>query len=87
MVLGAIVPLETGLDIDLLAFSRRAVASSLIGCIEEMQELIDFCAKNEIVADVEVIPIHRINEAYERMLQGDVKYRFVIDMTSLKNEA
>ena len=55
-----------------------------IGSIEETKEVIDFCAKNNIVADVEVIPIQKINDAYERMLKGDVKYRFVIDMASLK---
>ena len=83
VILGAIEPLEPGLDVDLLAFRRRSIASSLIGSIEETKEIIDFCAKNNIVADVEVIPIQKINEAYERMLKGDVKYRFVIDMASL----
>jgi uncharacterized zinc-type alcohol dehydrogenase-like protein len=84
VILGAIEPLEPGLDVDLLAFRRRSIASSLIGSIEETKEIIDFCAKNNIVADVEVIPIQKINEAYERMRKGDVKYRFVIDMASLK---
>jgi uncharacterized zinc-type alcohol dehydrogenase-like protein len=84
VILGAIEPLELGLDVDLLAFRRRSIASSLIGSIEETKEIIDFCAKNNIVADVEVIPIQKINEAYERMRKGDVKYRFVIDMASLK---
>ena len=84
VILGAIEPLEHSLDVDLLAFRRRSIASSLIGSIEETKEVIDFCAKNNIVADVEVIPIQKINEAYERMLKGDVKYRFVIDMASLK---
>src|SRR5271157_1816248 len=80
VILGAIEPLKPGLDVDLLAFRRRSIASSLIGSIEETKEIIDFCAKNNIVADVEVIPIQKINEAYERMRKGDVKYRFVIDM-------
>jgi len=84
VILGAIEPLKPGLDINLLAFRRRRVASSLIGSIEETQEMLDFCARNDIVADVEVIPICKINEAHERMLKGDVKYRFVIDMASLK---
>ena len=84
VILGAIEPLEPGLDADLLAFRRRSIASSLIGSIEETQETIDFCAKNNIGADVEIIPIQKINGAYERMLKGDVKYRFVIDMASLK---
>lgn len=84
VILGAIEPLEPGLDIDLLAFSRYSVASSLIGGIEETQEVIDFCARNNIVADVDIIQIQKINEAYERMLRGDVKYRFVIDLASLE---
>ncbi len=83
VILGAIEPLEPSLDVDLLAFRRRSIASSLIGSIEETQEIIDFCTRNNIVADVEVIPIQKINEAYERMLKGDVKYRFIIDMASL----
>ena len=64
-------------------FKRRAVAGSLIGGIPETQEMLDFCAKHKLTADVEVIPIQKINEAYERMLRSDVKYRFVIDMASL----
>lgn len=65
-------------------FKRRHFAGSLIGGIPETQEMLDFCAKHNIVSDVEVIPIQKINEAYERMLKSDVKYRFVIDMTSLR---
>jgi uncharacterized zinc-type alcohol dehydrogenase-like protein len=56
----------------------------LIGGIAETQEMLDYCAEQGIVSDVEVIPIQGVNEAYERMLRGDVKYRFVIDMASLK---
>jgi uncharacterized zinc-type alcohol dehydrogenase-like protein len=67
-----------------LIFGRRRLAGSLIGGIRETQEMLDFCAEKGITADVEVIPIQGINEAYERMLKGDVKYRFVIDMASLK---
>jgi uncharacterized zinc-type alcohol dehydrogenase-like protein len=67
-----------------LIFRRRQVAGSLIGGIAETQEMLDFCAEHGIVSDIEVIPMASINEAYERMLKGDVKYRFVIDMTSLK---
>jgi uncharacterized zinc-type alcohol dehydrogenase-like protein len=63
---------------------RRQIAGSLIGGIRETQEMLDFCAANGIVSDVEQIPIQRINEAYERMLKSDVRYRFVIDMASLK---
>jgi alcohol dehydrogenase (NADP+) len=62
---------------------RRSLAGSLIGGIQETQEMLDFCAENGIVSDIELIPIQRINEAYERMLKSDVKYRFVIDMASL----
>jgi uncharacterized zinc-type alcohol dehydrogenase-like protein len=52
--------------------------------MKETQEMLDYCAENNIVSDIEIIPIQNINEAYERMLKGDVKYRFVIDMASLK---
>ncbi|HTD24669.1 MAG TPA: NAD(P)-dependent alcohol dehydrogenase [Terriglobales bacterium] len=66
-----------------LVFKRRSFAGSLIGGIAETQEMLDFCAKHSLTADVEVIPIQQINQAYERMLKSDVKYRFVIDMASL----
>jgi alcohol dehydrogenase (NADP+) len=66
-----------------LIMQRRAIDGSLIGGLPETQEMLDFCAKHEIVSDVEVIPMAKINEAYERMLKGDVKYRFVIDIASL----
>ncbi|HJY22468.1 MAG TPA: zinc-binding dehydrogenase, partial [Hanamia sp.] len=62
---------------------RRTLAGSLIGGIPETQEMLDYCAAHNIVSDVEVIKMSEINEAYERMLKGDVKYRFVIDMASL----
>jgi alcohol dehydrogenase (NADP+) len=67
-----------------LIFGRRRLAGSLIGGIRETQEMLDFCAEHGITSDVEVIPIQKINEAYDRMMKGDVKYRFVIDMASLK---
>ncbi|MFN0010004.1 MAG: NAD(P)-dependent alcohol dehydrogenase [Phycisphaerales bacterium] len=67
-----------------LLMKRRSIAGSCIGGIPETQEMLDFCAKREIVCDIEMIPIQGINAAYERMLKGDVKYRFVIDMSSLK---
>ncbi|MDG4594469.1 MAG: NAD(P)-dependent alcohol dehydrogenase [Candidatus Contendobacter sp.] len=70
-----------------LIFKRRRLAGSLIGGIRETQEMLDFCAQHGIVSDIEIIPIQKINEAYERMLRSDVKYRFVIDMASLKPEA
>lgn len=66
-----------------LIFGRKSFAGSLIGGIPETQEMLDFCAKHNIVSDVEVIAIKDINEAYERMLKGDVRYRFVIDMATL----
>jgi uncharacterized zinc-type alcohol dehydrogenase-like protein len=64
--------------------NRRSIIGSMIGGTVETQEMLDFCAKKKITADVEVIPMSYINEAYERMLKNDVKYRFVIDMSSLK---
>jgi len=66
-----------------LIFQRHQLAGSLIGGIKETQEMLDFCAEHGIVSDIEIIPIQKINEAYERMLKSDVKYRFVIDMKSL----
>ena len=65
--------------------NRRSIIGSMIGGTAETQEMLDFCAEKNIVSDVEVIPIQYINEAYERMLSNDVKYRFVIDVASLKN--
>ena len=65
---------------------RRRLAGSVIGGIAETQEMLDFCATHNITADVEVIPIQKVNEAYERLLKSDVKYRFSIDMASLKSE-
>ncbi len=68
-----------------LIFKRRQLAGSLIGGIKETQEMLDFCAEHNITSDIELIPIQKINEAYERILKSDVKYRFVIDMESLKS--
>jgi uncharacterized zinc-type alcohol dehydrogenase-like protein len=67
-----------------LLAKRRHLAGSIIGGIRETQEMLDFCAEKGITADIEMIRIQQINEAYERMLKGDVKYRFVIDIASLK---
>jgi alcohol dehydrogenase (NADP+) len=67
-----------------LLFKRRRLAGSIIGGIRETQEMLDFCAAHKVVADVEVIPIQQINQAYDRLLKSDVKYRFSIDMASLK---
>ncbi|MEQ1559936.1 MAG: NAD(P)-dependent alcohol dehydrogenase [Methyloglobulus sp.] len=66
-----------------LIFKRRQIAGSLIGGLKETQEMLDFCAEHNIVSDIEIIPIQHINEAYERMLKSDVKYRFVIDISTL----
>jgi uncharacterized zinc-type alcohol dehydrogenase-like protein len=65
---------------------RRSLSGSTIGGIPETQEMLDFCGKHGITADVEVIPIQKVNEAYDRLLKSDVKYRFSIDMASLKND-
>ena len=65
---------------------RRSLSGSNIGGVAETQEMLDFCGKHSITADVEVIPIQKVNEAYERLLKSDVKYRFSIDMASLKSE-
>ncbi|MEH2376439.1 NAD(P)-dependent alcohol dehydrogenase [Nostoc sp.] len=76
--------------LDVSAFSlimaRRSLSGSNIGGIAETQEMLDFCSEHNITADVEVIPIQKVNEAYDRLLKSDVKYRFVIDMASLKSE-
>jgi uncharacterized zinc-type alcohol dehydrogenase-like protein len=69
-----------------LIFKRRSFSGSAIGSIAETQEMLDFCSEHNIVADVEVIPIQKVNEAYERLVRSDVKYRFSIDMASLKAE-
>jgi alcohol dehydrogenase (NADP+) len=75
-------PLEV--DVFNLIMGRRSFTGSLIGGIRETQEMLDFCGERAIQADIELIPIQKINEAYDRVLKSDVKYRFVIDMASLK---
>src|SRR5207245_778757 len=70
-----------------LLFGRRSLSGSPIGGIAESQEMLDFCGRNNITADVEIIPIQKVNEAYDRLVKADVKYRFAIDMASLKSEA
>jgi uncharacterized zinc-type alcohol dehydrogenase-like protein len=69
-----------------LLFGRRSLSGSPIGGLPETQEMLDFCGAHNITADVEVIPIQKVNEAYERLLKSDVKYRFSIDMASLRSE-
>ena len=66
-----------------LMLGRRNLSGSLIGGLPETQEMLDFCGEHNITADVEVIPIQKVNEAYERLLKSDVKYRFSIDMASV----
>jgi len=63
---------------------RRRLAGSLIGGIAETQEMLDFCAERGITCEIEMIPMEKINEAYERMLKSDIKYRFVIDVGTLR---
>jgi alcohol dehydrogenase (NADP+) len=69
-----------------LLLKRRSLFGSLIGGIAETQEMLDFCGKHNITSDVEVISIQKVNEAYERLSRADVKYRFSIDMASLKSQ-
>ena len=83
MVLVGVPPEATPMQVFPLIAGRRSLAGSLIGGIAETQEMLDFCAQREIVSDIELIPIQKINEAYDRMVRGDVRYRFVIDLKSL----
>ncbi|WFB37158.1 NAD(P)-dependent alcohol dehydrogenase [Kiritimatiellota bacterium B12222] len=82
-IVGAIEPLDPVSGGGLI-MGRKRIAGSLIGGIKETQEMLDFCAEHNIVSDIEMINIQEINEAYERIISSDVKYRFVIDMKSLK---
>jgi alcohol dehydrogenase (NADP+) len=84
MVVVGVPPLPNAVHAFSLIMKRRTLAGSLIGGIKETQEMLDFCAEHNIVSDVEVIKADYINEAYERILKSDVKYRFVIDIASLK---
>jgi uncharacterized zinc-type alcohol dehydrogenase-like protein len=84
VLLGYLGDLEPLLSSVPLVMGRRSVAGSVIGGIAETQEVLDFCGTHDITSDVEVINIQDINKAYDRMLKSDVKYRFVIDMSSLK---
>jgi len=69
-----------------LIAARRSLSGSAIGGISETQEMLDFCGVHNITADVQVKPIQKVNEAYERLLKSDVKYRFSVEMASLRNE-
>lgn len=84
MIVVGVPPTPSAVPAIQLIMKRRSIIGSLIGGIKETQEMLDFCAEHNIVSDVEVIKIQEINEAYERMLKGDVRYRFVIDTASLK---
>ena len=86
-IVGLLEPLETALQPGLMIGARRSISGSNIGGIAETQEMLDFCGKHGIVSDIEMIDIQRINNAYDRMLKSDVRYRFVIDLASLKNAA
>jgi uncharacterized zinc-type alcohol dehydrogenase-like protein len=77
------MPDPTPLAASRLVAKRRKLTGSLIGGIRETQEMLDFCATHRVAADIELIPIQQINEAYERMLRSDIRYRFVIDIASL----
>jgi alcohol dehydrogenase (NADP+) len=77
-------PEPLSLNVGNLVFGRRSLSGSLIGGIKETQEMLDFCGQHNITADIELIPIEKINEAYDRLVKSDVKYRFVIDMASLQ---
>ena len=83
MVLLGVPPAPTPVAALSLIFGRKVLTGSLIGGIKETQEMLDFCAEHGIVSEVEVIPIAKVNEAYERMLKNDVRYRFVLDMKTL----
>jgi len=84
VLVGYLGGLEPILNTVPMVLRRKSVAGSLIGGIAETQEMLDFCGQHGITSDVEVIKMQDINKAYERMLKSDVKYRFVIDMASLK---
>jgi uncharacterized zinc-type alcohol dehydrogenase-like protein len=85
MILLGVPPEAPELHAGTLISGRRRIAGSLIGGIAETQEMLDYCAQHNILSDIEIININQINTAYDRMLAGDVKYRFVIDMASLEN--
>uniref|UniRef100_Q07PV7 Alcohol dehydrogenase GroES domain protein n=1 Tax=Rhodopseudomonas palustris (strain BisA53) TaxID=316055 RepID=Q07PV7_RHOP5 len=85
VLVGALTPLDPVVGGNLI-FARRSVAGSAIGGMPETQEMIDFCADHGIVSDVEMIRIQDVNQAYERLLKNDVRYRFVIDMASLQSQ-
>ena len=84
MVVVGAPPEQVPLGAFALIGMRRNLAGSMIGGIKETQEMLDFCGKHDIACDIELIPIQKVNEAYDRVVKSDVRYRFVIDMASLK---
>jgi len=87
ILVGLLDPVEPPLQAGALVTQRRVLAGSLIGGMPETQEVLDFCAEHDIACDIEMLDIRHINDAYERVQRGDVRYRFVIDMATLKNDA
>jgi uncharacterized zinc-type alcohol dehydrogenase-like protein len=87
VLVGYLGPLEEALNTAPMVFRGKTLVGSLIGGLAETQEMLDFCGQHSVVSDVEVIPIQQINAAYERVLKSDVKYRFVIDLASLRGRA
>ncbi|WP_349999111.1 NAD(P)-dependent alcohol dehydrogenase [Stenotrophomonas lacuserhaii] len=87
VLLGYLGPLEPTLNSAPMVYRGKSLAGSLIGSLAETQEMLEFCAEHGVTSDVEVIAIQDVNQAYERLLRSDVKYRFVIDLASLRNEA
>ena len=84
VLVGFIGKMDDALFTPPMILGRRSVAGSVIGGIKETQEMLDFCGEHHIVSEVEMIKMQDINKAYERMLKSDIRYRFVIDMQSLK---
>jgi uncharacterized zinc-type alcohol dehydrogenase-like protein len=84
MVVVGLPEKENSVGAGSLVIGRKRLAGSAIGGIQETQEMLDFCGKHKITSDIEIVPIQKVNEAYERVLKSDVRYRFVIDMASLK---
>jgi uncharacterized zinc-type alcohol dehydrogenase-like protein len=87
VLVGVLTELDPPVQGGGLIMGRKSVAGSAIGGMKETQEMLDFCGEHNIVADIEVVDIQTVNESYERLLKNDVKYRFVIDMDSLRKEA
>ncbi|TBR39078.1 MULTISPECIES: NAD(P)-dependent alcohol dehydrogenase [Dyella] len=83
-LVGLLEPIEPAVQAGMVVSGRRSISGSAIGGIAETQEMLDFCAEHNIVSDIEMLDIQNINEAYTRMLKSDVRYRFVIDLASLK---